>query len=159
MTPSKEFARYKNNAIVWYTSIANCYRFSFNSVPFVYKKPKVNTVKPRKEDHGLLFFLGCLDGLHFKMGFFSRWASFRDNVCKLKRGVSFRDGILLEIKPTGPLGFTVGLLAKSKRFSGFAVQPFRQHCKSSNTTVARSAKSTPAIVPFAQHPCHPPGYG
>ena len=33
------------------------------------------------------------------MGLFWRWSSFRDNFCKLKRGSSFRDRLLLEIKP------------------------------------------------------------
>ena len=43
-------------------------------------------------------------------GFFSRWVSSRENVCKLKRGASFRDGFLLEIKPTGFLFEVLRLL-------------------------------------------------
>ena len=44
-------------------------------------------------------------GASFRDNFYKlkRGASFRDNFCKLKRGASLRDGLLLKIKPTGLL--------------------------------------------------------
>ena len=39
---------------------------------------------------------------HYMRKELSPWASFPDYFCKLKRGFSFRDGLLLEIKLTGP---------------------------------------------------------
>ena len=59
----------------------------------VYKRKHVRV-------HGALIrinFANSRGVLLFEMGFFSRWSSFRDYFCKLKRGASFRDGLLFEM--------------------------------------------------------------
>ena len=59
----------------------------------VYKRKHVRV-------HGALIrinFANSRGVLLFEMGFFSRWSSFRDYFCKLKRGASFRDGLLFKM--------------------------------------------------------------